>query len=235
MREIALIFILIIPLFFFSCKKNISPKITQLIGINSQYLTTDSIVHFEFNTRDENGKVLSFKLYINNNLVKESTTNYMIYDFQILHNNIGINTFKLIALDNEYAESFYSSSFSVNDYRNPFLGEFRFSTKEVFTSYADTNAYIQTYIHDRSVILFEESHSQIDYYTNDDSHENPYKKLTFNGVTPTVTPDGQFVPKYGSHYYHDGHFSSDQDTIYFRLNTSTTFDNTTRTIIGIRK
>lgn len=215
-----------------------SPTINSLTSIKPIYTKADSIITFEFEALDQDGEIVNIEFYINDKLIKTSSSNLILHNFYIANENIGYNTFKVLAFDNSQSKSSFSSSFIINDYRTPYLGEFRFTNTVVTNNFNDPITYNDTFYHEGNVSLFKLTDSQFDNYPHDDSFENPDKKLTINfgeTITPTVHSNGDFIPKYGSHYYHEGKYSDNLDTIFFEFNSGSLATSSYHTVIGIRK
>ncbi len=230
-----------IIIMFFSCKKNIPPTILSSSNIKTNYTTADSTIQLKFTAHDEDGTVQSFKLFLNDQLITESSDNILSFKLKDLQNYLGCNVLKISAFDNDFAEATLSKIISINDYRIKFLGNFDFYTTSITTQFADSVYYYDTTFHNGEIRTFEVQDSQQDYYHHDDSHENPHQKISINfspygnsKLTSIISIDGVLQPKYGSHYYHSGQFSDNLDTLVFNFHSGSLATTTYYKVLGIR-
>ena len=107
-----------------------------------------------------------------------------------------------------------------NDFRSVYYGYFNFTVIYESWSIIGPTTY-DTIKYSGVIRKFVQSDSDSDYYNEDDSKEDPNKKITIEFLkktilTSVITNDGQLIPKGASHYYHEGGFMN-RDTIKFSL------------------
>lgn len=127
----------------------------------------------------------------------------------------------------------------VTDYRAAYCGDFQF-TVETFTWMIGQPSTTTTSVADGEVRTYEAADSASDFYSDDDSSEDPARKITIQflpqaHITSLIEEDGALVDKTGYHYGHSGGYSH-PDTLRFTLGgLGGLGGGSSYTVVGVRR
>lgn len=128
---------------------------------------------------------------------------------------------------------------TITDYRGPFCGEMRFTVLTT-TWMMGQPPTTSTSVFDGEVRPFVPSDSANDFYVDDDSAEDPDRKITIafipqGHITSLLEEDGTLVEKTGYHYGHNGGFDH-LDTLRFTLGgLGGLGGGTNYSVVGVRR
>lgn len=76
------------------------------------------------------------------------------------------------------------------------------------------------------------------FYDDYSDYSNNQIIINFNNskcIIASMVQEGIIIPKYGNHYYHEGHFYSSFDSIYLNIPIGSTSYSTKYIVYGVRK
>ncbi len=220
MKTKAIFFLLFGILTTAGCKKsNLPPSIRFIEPENNILIEHDTILTLFVSAHDEDGAIQKVAFLINGTFVKGIETPPYRYEWEDLKiENEGIHLIKAVAYDDEGLSRAAELTIEVRDYRTKYIGTFSFKIITESWSIAappvfDTSYYIG------AVRKYEPNDSQNDLFYDDDSGENPDRKITIafknnRKITSLLNIDGSLVPKSGYHYHHEGGYT-DTNSINF--------------------
>lgn len=222
-KRISLLFLAILASFVFqNCKHkiNLNPTI-EFIGLGTNIsLLTDTTFIFKTKVVDDDGVIEKVDFYIDNVLVKSVDKAAFEFEWKPSYQDIGNHILKAIAYDNHDAKGTAERQFQVNDFRTNYFGNFDFTV--IIESWAMNLPTTYDTFHYPGVIReYILSDSDDDFYSHDDSDENPHQKITIGflqgaKITSLINLKGELIPKMGIHYHHQGKFVT-IDSIAFSI------------------
>lgn len=210
------IFLLVISLMILSalgCKKektNQQPSISFVQPDNNLIITSDTVLIFKADPRDEDGEIEKVEFLINGLVVQTITQAPYQFEWLAKIENAGMYTIKAIAWDKEGASAEAEINLEIRDYRNPFTGDFYFRVIIQHWVLGQPTTY-DTSFYSGVIRKYELADSENDLSPGNDSEENPDKKITIEfspdtRITSLISEDGTLIPKSGHHYGHSGAF-----------------------------
>jgi len=218
-----LIFVIILSVLY-SCEKdgdNVKPIVNFIQPKSDIIVTHDTVLTFFVEAIDEDGKIVKVDFIVNGKTVKT------VYDkpYKFVWNganlnNIRIHNIKAKAYDDKGAYGKAVLRVGVRDFRDKFLGNFKFELIKESWIMVQPKTYDTAYF-DGVIRKFKPIDSENDLYFGDDNEENANEKITIElkpkfKVTSIIDDSGVLTPKYAPHYYHYGKFV-DIDTIKFSI------------------
>lgn len=224
-KRLLIISVAALMLIAVSCNKdktNIAPTIRFTQPDSLLVVTHDTSLVFIAEPEDVDGNITKVEFYINEATVSTDLESPYVYEWlDAKLENAGNYLFRAIAYDNDGATGEDEIQIEIFDYREKFLGDFRFTVINESWSMGQPNTY-DTSVYAGIIRRFDPADSIDDlYYIQDDINEVPDTKVTIifgpsAKITSVLDTAGALLPKGGYHYWHSGGFTT-TDSISFSV------------------
>ncbi|MBP6872990.1 MAG: hypothetical protein KBC43_13350 [Bacteroidales bacterium] len=208
-----------------SCQKektNHAPTIRFTQPDSLLVVTHDTSLVFVAEPEDVDGNIIKVEFFINEAVVSTDLESSYVYEWlDAKLENAGNYRVRAVAYDNDGATGEDEIQIEIFDYREKFLGDFRFTVINESWSMGQPNTY-DTSVYAGIIRRFDPADSIDDlYYIQDDINEVPDTKVTIifgpsAKITSVLDTAGALLPKGGYHYWHSGGFTT-TDSISFSV------------------